>query len=143
LDTVIVVGDRRRKFVPSNPPDTDEAFRVSTIESLVSGGDANTQFTLYHGATYEAPINGVYSFVPCRRTDHENFRFARPTLSLPDDLVNPRNWRTPKIARRQQSPEQILEYWNMVRKQVVDAECLIGVQFLTPREDKRAPSEQR
>jgi hypothetical protein len=44
-------------------------------------GDANAWFTLYSGATYEAPINGMYSFVPCRRVERDKFRFARPALS--------------------------------------------------------------
>jgi hypothetical protein len=153
VDTVFVVVEHRQKFSPANPPNTDEAFRVCTIESLASGGDANTcgtssacgdanaLFTLYSGATYEAPINGMYSFVPCRRADRDDFRFARPTLSLPVDPVNPRNWRTPKISR-QLSWDQIREYWTTVRKQVVDDECLIGVHFPTPREDRGATSEQ-
>jgi hypothetical protein len=42
VDTVFVVGEHRQKFSPANPPNTDEAFRVCTIESLASGGDANT-----------------------------------------------------------------------------------------------------
>jgi hypothetical protein len=154
LDTVFVVGEHRQRFTPSNPPNTDEAFRVCTIESLATGGDANTcgtssacgdanaLFTLYSGATYEAPINGMYSFVPCRGADRDDFRFARPTLLLPLEFVNPSSWRSPKGAGTPLSPHKIRELWTTVRKQVVDAECLIGVHFPTPREDKGATSEQ-
>jgi hypothetical protein len=42
LDTVFVVGERPQKFSPANPPNTDEAFRICTIESLASGGGENT-----------------------------------------------------------------------------------------------------
>ena len=108
LDTLFVVSGQRQKFTPADPPSTDEAFRVCTIQALATGDDANAcgasdacsaanaWFTLYSGATYEAPINGMYSFVPCRRADRKDFRFARPTLSLPLDVVNPRNWRGPR-----------------------------------------------
>jgi hypothetical protein len=142
LDTVFVVGEHRQKFSPANPPDTDEAFRVCTVEALATGGDANTcgdanaWFTLYSGATYETPINGMYSFVPCRRTDHEDFRFARPALSLPLEYVNPRSWQSPKGAGRPLSPHRIREFWTTVRQQVLAAECLVGVHLSTPREDK-------
>ena len=154
VDTVFVVVEHRQKFSPANPPNTDEAFRVCTIESLASGGDANTcgtssacgdanaLFTLYSGATYEAPINGMYSFVPCRCADRENVRFARPAVSLPLEFVNPRSWQSPKGAGTPLSPHKIRELWTTVRQQVVNAECLIGVHFPTPREDKGATSEQ-
>ena len=155
LDTVFVVGEQRQRFTPSDPPYTEEAFRVYTIESLATGGDvnacggagaygdANAWFTLYSGATYEAPVNGMYSFVPCRRADCENVRFARPALSLPVEFINPCSWQSPKGAGTALSPHKIRELWTTVRKQVVDAECLIGVHFPTPREDKGATSEQR
>ena len=74
--------------------------------------------------------------------DRDDFRFARPTLLLPLEFVNPSSWRSPKGAGTPLSPHKIRELWTTVRKQVVDAECLIGVHFPTPREDKGATSEQ-
>jgi hypothetical protein len=153
LDTVFVVGEQPQRFTPSNPPNTDEAFRVCTIESLTMGGDVNTcggngfcadtnaSFALYSCATYEAPVNEMYSFVPCRRTDRENVRFARPALSLPVEFVNPYSWQSPKGAGTPLSPRKIQELWATVRKQVLAAECLIGVHFRTPREHKEVLPE--
>jgi hypothetical protein len=150
LDTLFVVSEQRQKFTPTDPPNTDEAFRVSTIEALARGddanacgasdacGDANAWFTLYSGATYEAPINGMYSFVPCRRADREDFRFARPTLSLPPGVVNPRSWQSPKGAGRPLPPHDIRDLWTIVRDQVIAVGCLEGVHFSTPPEDDRA-----
>ena len=155
LDTVFVVGKQRQRFTPSNPPNTDDAFLVCTSESLATGGDenacggknacsdANAWFTLFSGATYEAPVNEMYSFVPCRRADRENFRFARPALSLPVEFVNPYSWQSPKGAGAPVSPHKIRELWTTVRKQVIDAECLIGVHFPTPREHKGAALDHR
>jgi hypothetical protein len=84
-DTVFVVKDSC-PFSPAKPPETDETFRVCTIESLLTTGDADNPFTLYRGARYEAPANGMYSFVPCRRADADNVRFTRPSISLPGYL---------------------------------------------------------
>lgn len=150
LDTLFVVAEQRQRFTPADPPDTDEAFRVSTTESLATSdntnscgtsntcGGASVCFTLYHGATHEAPINGIYSFVPCRRADREDFRFARPALSLPVEIVNPRSWRSPKGAGRPLPPRQIRDLWTIVRDQIIGAGCLEGVHFSTPPEDHRA-----
>src|SRR6267378_4091997 len=63
-----------------NPPETTSDPALTPSPGARSGdantcgtssacGDANALFTLYNGATYEAPINGMYSFVPCRRAD--------------------------------------------------------------------------
>jgi hypothetical protein len=154
LDTVFVVGEERHRFTPSNPPNTDEAFRVCTIESLATGGnvnpsagkdacgDARAWFTLFSGATYEASINEMYSFVPCRRSDRD-IRFARPTVSLPMEFVNPYSWQAPKGAGTPLPPHKIRELWTTVREQVVAAECLSGVHFPTPREHKEASREHR
>jgi hypothetical protein len=101
-------------------------------------GDPNAWFMLYSGATYEAPINGMYSFVPCRRADREDFRFARPTLSLPPGVVNPRSWQSPKGAGRPLPPHEIRDLWTIVRDQVIAVGCLEGVHFSTPPEDHRA-----
>jgi hypothetical protein len=150
LDTLFVVAEQGQRFIPTDPPDTEEAFRVSTIESLATGGDANAcgasnacgdanaWFTLYSGATYQTPINGTYSFVPCKRADREGFRFARPPLSLPAGVVNPRSWQSPKGAGRPLPRDEIRDLWTIVRDQVIAAGCLEGVHFSTPPEDHRA-----
>jgi hypothetical protein len=77
IDTVFVVKDFC-PFSPGKPPETDEAFRVCTVESLITTGNAAADpFTLYRGATYEAPVNGMYSFVPCRRANADKARLSR------------------------------------------------------------------
>jgi hypothetical protein len=105
LDTVFVVSKRSQKFRSVAPPEIDEAFRVCTIESLEASGDGNTQFTLYTGATHESPINGMYSFVPSRRADHDGFHFARPVISLASEpikghLQSPKGTNTPRSRNR-------------------------------------------
>ena len=147
VDTVFVVGHERQQYTPKKPPDTDEAFRICTIESLASDSAfcgatakvcaaAGSWFTLYSGATYDAPVNGMYCFAPSRRADQEGCRFMRPTLSLPADYVNPMSWQSPKGANTPRSAQIIRQIWQAARDQVIKAGCLIGVNFITPAEDR-------
>jgi hypothetical protein len=131
LDTVFVVSEELRRFRPVVPHEIDEVFRVCTIESLEASGDGNTQFTLYSGATYEYPVNGMYSFVPSRRADHDGFRFARPAISLAGEPMKG-HLQSPKGASTPRSLEQIRACWESVREQVCAKDCLIGVHFSTP-----------
>ena len=82
LDTVFVVK-KPVPYVPHHPPETDEAFRLSTIESIITDGRGDLQFTLYHGATFDEPVAGMFSFVPCRGAADTDACFARPVVSLP------------------------------------------------------------
>jgi hypothetical protein len=137
VDTVFVVKDFCT-FSPGKPPETDEAFRVCTVESLITTGNAAADpFTLYRGATYEAPINGMYSFVPCRRADTAQARFLRPSISLPG-YVNPSSTQTARGAKDPRSAADVREQWENVRKQVLDASCLLGVWFATPQLDSNS-----
>ena len=140
IDTVFVVKDSC-PYTPSKPPSTeypfgDDAFCFCTIESLCdpSSGCAGDHFTLYRGATFDKPINGMYSFVPCRRADSARRRFARPPIKLPG-YVNPESQQTPSGAgvKDRRSAQEAHDQWVKVRDQVLRADCLLGVWFETPQ----------
>jgi hypothetical protein len=141
IDTVFVVKDSC-PFSPGKPPETDEAFRICTVESLLATGNADDPFTLYRGATYEAPVNGMYSFVPCRRADADRARFPRPSISLSRDYVNPSSKQAPRGATNPRSVADVREQWEDVRKQVLDAGCLLGVWFSTPQLDQDSTGDK-
>jgi hypothetical protein len=135
LDTVFVVRDAQR-FRTSQPPDTDDAFRVCTMQSLMTDSDCSGEaFVLYRGATYEAPVEGMYSFVPCRRADRADLRFARPPVSLPG-YIDPSSWRGPSGTNKPRSITELRQLWEKVRQQVL-VYCLLGVSFATPPLDDR------
>jgi hypothetical protein len=148
IDTVFVVSEDRQRFTPADPPNTDEAFRICTVESLATDGDGmmcgsvkscgatNSWFTLYRGATHENPVDGMYSFVPCKRADRENFRFSRPKLSLPSEIVSPAS-QAPNGAGNPLPRRKIQDLWKIVRDQIHSAGCLERVHFSTPPEDHR------
>lgn len=141
VDTVFVVRDAQQ-LILKQPPDIDEAFRVCTVESLLTDADCSgEEFILYRGATYGDPINGMYSFVPCRRADSAERRFARPPILLPADYINPKSTQTPSGATKGRSVRDLQECWQSVRQQVLDAGCLLGVSFSTPPLDDTRSGE--
>ena len=82
LDTVFVVGESRlyhpcqykkdlKGFIPKNY-DMIMGFPNSQIQ---------TQYTCYHGATVNNPIEGMYSFVPCKPYPGYNLGFPRVMLT--------------------------------------------------------------
>lgn len=134
LDTVFVVGDAEPDpYVPSDNRDldVDEAFRVSTLDSVATTDGAHAPHTLFRGATPDRPINGMYSFVPCRRADAANPRFRRPALDA-STYVNPAIRQGMKGTGTPISLAAASNAWDQVRQQVLDAGRLLGVWFSTP-----------
>jgi hypothetical protein len=134
-DTVFVVRDSQ-PFRLAQLPDSDDAFRVCTIQPLLTGaqcgGDA---FILYRGATFGAQVYGMYSFVPCRREDSTEPRFCRPPISLPGCYLNPASTQSPSGAKEPRSVAEICGLWEEIRQQVLKWKCLLGISFSTPRFD--------
>ncbi|MQA00931.1 MAG: hypothetical protein GEU80_16695 [Dehalococcoidia bacterium] len=132
LDTVFVVRDRR-PYSPRDAStlDVDESFRICTVESLVTTGSGGDSFTLYRGATLEAPINGMFSFVPAMFAGEADPRFARPAIELPG-YVNPASAQAASGAGTTVEPTVIHEQWCRVRDQVLAAGCVLGVHLDTP-----------
>ena len=133
LDTVFVVQDAV-SYVPHDPPETEEAFRVCTMESLITDGCGDYPFTLYRGATVEEPVAGMFSFSPCRDAAATDARFARPPVSL-SAYINPASAQSPSGARRPQTIAQATRSWHSIREQVFLAGCELGVSFATPELD--------
>lgn len=130
LDTVFVVKDSVR-YSPNDPPKTDEAFSVCTIESLVTDDCGDYPFTLYRGATFDNPVAGMFSFSPCRVATDAEARFARPAIFLPG-YINPASAQSPSGARQPRTIEQASGQWRSVRDQAFLAGCELGVSFDTP-----------
>ena len=82
LDTVFVVGDKR-KYTPSNILTNLKGF-VPAVYPNIMQMTGNQQLVCYKGATPSNPVNGMYSFVPCRISNGSNSGFDRPVLSVSD-----------------------------------------------------------
>ena len=92
LDTVFVVHDfidhdrgDYRAVLRGTVPD---AYWTVTLEPWYSGPADGRSFRLYRGANPANPVNGMFSFFPCRRADGRVTRgFPRPDLSGCGPLV--------------------------------------------------------
>lgn len=145
LDTLLVVA-AAETWVPADVDDLDldEAFVVCTGRSLAAAHEHATQpFILYRGATIDDPVAGMYSFVPARRADEPDFRFARPPVRLPG-LINPRSRQSVRGINEHRTMDEVRNAWEAIRSLVLDAGLLLGVSLTTPpRRDDGATGGRR
>jgi hypothetical protein len=90
------------------------------------------ELRLYEGATFERPLQGMFSFVPCLPARVGDEGFERPAIRL-EGLITPGLMMGAK-ATRGLSFEQATELWREVVGQVLDRDLALGVRFdLPPR----------
>ena len=85
---------------------------------------------LYRSATYDDPVEGMYSFVPARRADSDEPRFVRPALHLPD-RIDPASSRGPR-GKVPLAMHVLHEAWAEVRLQVFAADLVAATYLATP-----------
>jgi hypothetical protein len=156
VDTVFVVASAR-PWDPQDPYglELDPAFTTCTADAITSKGyEAATTcaptcaplgpLTLYCGATVDDPVDGMYSFVPARRADDPDARFERPAVVL-DDIVNPLSTQAARGATRPLDAARVRQAWDDVRRQVLDADLVLGTWFQTPtrKSDEDLPVANR
>jgi hypothetical protein len=90
LDTVFVVAGYT-EYDPSNwaktlktPSVISAHYRDVVVQHAFRGGHPSVTYRLYRGATFENPIDGMYSFAPARRFDGAAVGFPRVQLSNRD-----------------------------------------------------------
>jgi hypothetical protein len=134
-DTVMVIASAE----PWDPHDLDGldasgAFHTCTGETVAGdpscGPDAD--LILYRGATFEEPVDGMYSFVPAMLVTSPLPRFARPPVRLPG-LINTTSTRGPRGAPHPLPYSQVQQAWESLRRQVMNAGLVLGVHLETPR----------
>jgi hypothetical protein len=89
LDTVFVVAGwtehRARSDLEGR---TDATHMLATIGPMYGWGEGKRTYRLYVGATPDNPVDGMFSFVPCRPGSGADAGFARPALKV-DGVINP------------------------------------------------------
>ncbi|MEV0359545.1 hypothetical protein AB0H71_26170 [Nocardia sp. NPDC050697] len=118
----------------------DDAFLAATAEPLgapvagTGGGCAPSPravLTLYRAATFDEPVNGMYSFVPALPADADEPRFARPSLRIPG-AINPASAQSHRCAPGVDSPAAVYELWSETRQQVVDQDLVLATHLDIP-----------
>ncbi len=85
LDTVFVVGEK--KTYTANTYKTDLAGFIPKYYDEIMGFSywgSKTQFTCYIGTSFNNPLNGMYSFVPCKTEENGIGGFPRAVLTAND-----------------------------------------------------------
>ena len=93
----------------------------------------------YSGATPEQNVNGMYSFVPCKRYEDGTTGFERLKIHMQDlskfnqngrELITNNLNAAPKITEIEDT--KAVEIWNRIRNIVKEQRLLEGVSFVCP-----------
>lgn len=99
-----------------------------------SCGGNNLSFRLYFGATYTKPIDGIFSFFPCKPYFESSNGFARPIIRIPDIITDnlPQGFNMNKKA----SKEEIKSIWDQVVNKITSQGLNLGIYADLPEERK-------
>jgi len=130
LDTVFVVASRqsyyRNKIQLLAVPET---YRLAALEPLVEGCGEGEELAYYEGATTDEPVEGMFSFFPCRTADKSS-GYPRPSVTL-NDVINP----ALKQGLKSHGPvtmTQASALWRAVAKQVLKSGLHLGTSAELP-----------
>ncbi len=93
--------------------------------------DADTEFTLYRGATFDDRVGGMFSFVPARPAGDSDLWFARPPIRI-DGLINPASGQAPSGAGRPLDIDTVHDAWRSLAAKVAEAGLVLGVSLKIP-----------
>jgi hypothetical protein len=149
LDTVFVVADyvdhTRRDYKRKLAGVVSETYAAVTLAPWYgetagckppeSNGGCNTpeserSFRLYLGATFEDPVDGMFSFFPCVTGHSIAQGFARPAIRIPD-VITPTMTQNKRLNPRQ-STDEITPLWNEVVRQVIAQGLALGIHADLP-----------
>ncbi|WP_047446974.1 hypothetical protein [Alistipes sp. ZOR0009] len=146
LDTVFVVSDKPPIiYCPTNFEHTvkkeisDEYYNISFVSAFSKFlniqriSQPNKGFKLYFGATYDNPINGMFSFTPVMLHEKNSKRgFKRPKIKIEDHIKDRLN--TNFFATALNDSEKTKKLWEETVKQVLTdgQKLLLGTKFAMP-----------
>ncbi len=148
LDTVFVVRDWIEydwySYVSPLNGRVPHGYMEVTLKPLFLSGrdknskkgcssDKNKSYRLYIGATYDEPINGMFSFFPCLPLESGNKGFARP-------IINDLRFIRPRLKQKffadhpHLNQNQVRDFWQSVKEQVLNLKkgLWLGIQAQMP-----------
>ncbi len=136
-DTVFVVAD----YVDHADTDYEErlagrvpqCFRDAVLSTYGDAGPYDSQ-RWYRGATYDEPVDGIFSFFPCVPAEIET-PFARPRIELPPAYFTSNLAQGIKGCSSHAAPldKSTLEtLWRSIAKQVLGQGLFLGVAAVCP-----------
>ena len=141
VDTVFVVGDYK-EYDSQNYKKQLKGFTPKLYAEIVGiGNDTAIKSTLrcYSGATLKQNVNGMYSFVPCKRYEDGTTGFERLKIRMSDLSKFNQNGReliTNNLNSSTRNTEieiaTAVEIWNQLRNIAKKQGLLEGVSFVCP-----------
>ena len=128
LDTIFVVSEHIEYDI-SDPNALSElgAYRDFVYKmAFPQPADYSLKLRLYKGATFQKPIEGMYSFSPAKIWDNQKSGFPRVRLKDMNYITNNLN-AAPKIS--DVSRKQVKEFWNKIVEISRENGCIEGVEF--------------
>lgn len=130
LDTVFVVSNYIEYDIsdPNSLSDAglgiyrDYAFKMA----FPNPSDFSLKLRLYKGATFQNPVDGMYSFSPAKVWANQDIGFPRISLSNMDYITNNLN-AAPKVTNA--STIEVVNFWNQIREITKKCGCVEGVKF--------------
>ncbi|HWL10409.1 MAG TPA: hypothetical protein VNQ76_18540 [Planctomicrobium sp.] len=141
IDTVFVVDrweDHSRENFTSFENKVSNTFmdvvlkpwHLGQAEESLCRVDESSSLRLYWGATYESPVDGMFSFFPALPAGESPNGFARPWIRIPD-ILNDSNRQAVKLNRGS-SRDEVRNYWQETRRQVESKGLWCGVSASEP-----------
>lgn len=141
LDTVLVVTDSVAHTAASYEQAlrgkvSDAYFDVTLRPTWDNRSNKAEEFRLYRGATFDSPVNDMFSFFPCTPAG-DRVGFPRPPVTLPDRYFTANNRLAAKGCAPDALPHDPLEVkrlWQSLLDQVCGAGLSPGIAALMPPE---------
>lgn len=139
IDTVFVV-DEWIEYNRSNAESilkdkVSKTYWDTLIEPLLASrsdcGGSSDMYRLYFGATYNKPVNGMFSFFPCL-LDNNAGGFARPIIRL-DNVITDNLQQNFKCTDLENINE-VKSLWDDVVRQVNDQGLFLGIKTKLPEQ---------
>jgi hypothetical protein len=135
LDTVFVVADHvdhtKRDYRDRLRGRVSEAYDAVTLSPWYGNMvERDKSHRLYDGATVEAPVAGMFSFVPCLPAEDAPRGFARPTIRIPGVISDAQCQGFKK--NEQASLSAVRDLWEQVRRQVTEQGLMLGTGAALP-----------
>ncbi len=142
VDTVLVVADEGVEYNAASYERSlrgevpDPYFHVTLRPTWDNPANRAEEFRLYRGATFDSPLDGMFSFFPCMPAG-DRVGFPRPAVILPDRYFNAKNSLAAKGCAQDappHDPSEIRRMWQSLLDRVRGAGLVPGIAARMPPE---------
>lgn len=135
VDTVFVIANHidhsQRDFRDCLRGHVSATYDAVTLAPWYENPDARDRsHRLYDGATFEAPVEGMFSFFPCLPYEGHPRGFARPIIRI-QGVITDRLYRGKKL-NPQDHASDVKRLWDEVVRQVTDQGLMLGIHASLP-----------